>query len=160
LIEILALLLAIALLLFLFKHRLTGHSVRRSKKNNKYNTPHANISELAPIANEPEPVALTTNKTSTHPYHSVEIIDGSGICSSANALKGKRYLSQDAPKLPLPGCLDKECNCRYLHHQDRRKDSEDRRMDFGVSSELFGVFGETNRRGMNRKGRRRSDSSS
>lgn len=40
----------------------------------------------------------------------------------------KRFLSGDAPRLPLPSCGAPTCNCRYVHHGDRR-DAEEGRVD-------------------------------
>ena len=43
-----------------------------------------------------------------------------------------RYLSREAPILPLPTCNSKGCACRYLHHDDRRS-GEDRRYAIAMS---------------------------
>jgi hypothetical protein len=40
--------------------------------------------------------------------------------------KGRRYLSAEAPKLPLPACDVRSCHCRFVHFEDRR-DGDDRR---------------------------------
>ena len=42
---------------------------------------------------------------------------------------GRRFLSSAATKLPLPGCDVLECNCRFVHHKDRRL-GHDRRSAF------------------------------
>ena len=31
-----------------------------------------------------------------------------------------RYLSKDAPRLPLRDCTESGCTCRYRHYEDRR----------------------------------------
>jgi hypothetical protein len=31
-----------------------------------------------------------------------------------------RFLSSEAPALPLAGCDARACTCRYRHHEDRR----------------------------------------
>ena len=158
-IKIITLVLAIAILMYLFKHRFTRTRLIRTKKtvHQHHKVRHAAISEQAPIASEQESKSDQIHSPEVRSYHSVEIVNESGMCASAKGLKGKRYLSQDAPKLPLPDCENDQCSCRYIHHEDRRKYNEDRRLDFGVTQELFGVFGEQNRRGVNRKGRRTSD---
>lgn len=48
------------------------------------------------------------------------------------------------------------CQCRYQHHEDRRQLGNDRRVEYGVTRELFGAFGEQNRRDRP-KGRRATD---
>lgn len=150
--EVFALILAIILLLFLFKHRFTRIKIRRSRRGS---TPPANMS--ASVISEEAPLEPVSRQSTRHPYHCVEIINDDGFCESAKQLKGKRFLSKDAPELPLAGCNKTECLCHYLHHEDRRGQTEDRRVDFGVTRELYGVFGEPNRRQQSTRGRRNSD---
>ncbi|MCG9711545.1 hypothetical protein L1D29_01755 [Shewanella insulae] len=150
--EILTLILAVILILFLFKHRFTRVRVRRARR-----TAMPQTDLTAKAISEELPQAPTHNHHTSHPYHCVEIVNDDGLCGSAMKLKGKRFLSKDAPTLPLPGCSEGECNCRYMHHEDRRGQTEDRRIDFGVTSELYGVFGEPNRREQPAKGRRQTD---
>lgn len=153
LLEILALMLAVILLLFLFKHRFTRGRVRRARR--------AAMTQASPSTStisEEVPHTPIHDQSTSHPYHCVEIVNDKGVCDSAKKLKDKRFLSKDAPTLPLPDCNEAECHCRYLHHEDRRGQTEDRRVDFGVTSELYGVFGEPNRRNQPAKGRRLTDS--
>lgn len=56
-----------------------------------------------------------------NPYHAVSIRPGRYACGAVLQLQGVRFLSADAPKLPLPGCNASTCNCRYQHHEDRRE---------------------------------------
>jgi len=88
-------------------------------------------------------------------YHAVSIkISGKG-CKAAQELSGRRFLSTAAPKLPLPECDVLDCNCRFVHHKDRRS-GKDRRSPFGPS----GFGGATGRHEVEqRKGpdRRKSD---
>jgi len=64
--------------------------------------------------------------TDTGEFHAVSIKFTSGACAAARNLKGKRFLSSAAPRIPLPDCDVLECKCRFLHHKDRR-DGDDRR---------------------------------
>jgi hypothetical protein len=65
-----------------------------------------------------------------NPYHAVSIEPGSRACEEARARDGRRYLSSAAPMLPLRGCTQSaSCQCRYVHHQDRRS-ARDRRVNF------------------------------
>jgi len=55
------------------------------------------------------------------PWHAVEIVCLSNECAGAAACRGKRFLSADTPRLPLPACdRAQSCGCRYKHHADRR----------------------------------------
>ena len=81
---------------------------------------------LHPLKNKLSPV---DSKNRYHPYHCVEIepLDYEArkstpikICSCVLKQKGARYLSNNAPQLPLPQCDSKNCTCHYKHHNDRR----------------------------------------
>ena len=58
--------------------------------------------------------------TQANLYHSVTIKAMPGSCVTAKALKGIRFLSKEAPALPLEDCDVETCICRYDHHTDRR----------------------------------------
>jgi len=67
--------------------------------------------------------------TDTSPFHAVSIKTGEKACAAAREISGKRFLSSAAPRLPLPGCDVRECQCRFVHHNDRRN-GKDRRSPF------------------------------
>src|SRR6202171_1973880 len=53
--------------------------------------------------------------------HAVSIAAGPVACPAAEALRHKRFLSDEAPPLPLPECASPwRCKCIYRHHSDRR----------------------------------------
>jgi hypothetical protein len=54
-----------------------------------------------------------------NPYHAVSIKAGPRCCQAARSLSGARFLSKEAPRIPLPQC-ELACECRYVHHDDRR----------------------------------------
>ena len=55
------------------------------------------------------------------PWHAVEVLCAGDGCAGAAACRGKRFLSADTPRLPLPDCdRAQACSCRYKHHADRR----------------------------------------
>ena len=56
----------------------------------------------------------------TNPWHAVAVQPGPKRCKAVEALAGNRYLSKDAPNLPLRDCTEPQCSCRYRHHEDRR----------------------------------------
>jgi hypothetical protein len=54
-------------------------------------------------------------------WNAVAIIAATGGCEAARALKGKRFLSAEAPRLPLAKCnAPAECRCVYKKYPDRR----------------------------------------
>ena len=64
-------------------------------------------------------------------YHAVSLRFEADACSAAKELGGRRFLSNAAPRLPLPACNALECRCRFAHHKDRRVGKE-RRSPFGA----------------------------
>jgi len=56
-------------------------------------------------------------------FRGVEVIgQNAECCEASKALAGKRFLSQEAPMLPLSDCTSGECRCRYEPFYDRRTD--------------------------------------
>ena len=74
-------------------------------------------------------------QTAKSVHHSVEIRPGRHVCPVVKRLAGKRFLSSQAPPLlPLGVCENAaQCECRYVHHDDRRNKAR-RRSDFGMPS--------------------------
>ncbi len=67
-------------------------------------------------------------------YHNVSIrYYHANACEAVTKHEGKRFLSKEAPRLPLPGCGAAHCRCQYVHFKDRRED--DRRSSY--KSPLF-----------------------
>jgi len=64
-----------------------------------------------------------------NPYHAVSIVSGPSCERTREQQAGKRYLSADAPALPLPTCNARSCSCRYKHHEDRRSGRDRRASD-------------------------------
>ena len=58
----------------------------------------------------------------SNPWHAVAIQPGPKRCEAVTERLGTRYLSKDAPQLPLRECTEPACTCRYRHHDDRRLD--------------------------------------
>jgi hypothetical protein len=59
-----------------------------------------------------------------NPWHAVEIVPPRASCIAAQALKGMRFLSVQAPALPLEQCTHPTaCRCTYRKHADRREDA-------------------------------------
>ena len=54
-------------------------------------------------------------------WKAVAIVAGDSACTAATQLRGKRFLSRNAPRLPLPECSKQDqCQCKYRHLADRR----------------------------------------
>ena len=53
--------------------------------------------------------------------HAVSVRPGTDACAAAASAEHQRWLSREAPQLPLPGCTGPDsCRCTYQHHEDRR----------------------------------------
>ncbi|KAA3654917.1 MAG: hypothetical protein DWQ11_02590 [Proteobacteria bacterium] len=93
------------------------------------------------------------NDSATHPYHCVTINPGEPACRTAQTLKGIRFLSAEAPLLPLASCDASRCRCTFTHYKDRRRG--DRRNPYRPESHMHVAQGLEDRRG--RRGRRSTD---
>ena len=58
----------------------------------------------------------------TYPYRAVSVVpDILTQCSAVVELRSQRFLSVEAPSLPLPSCsLPDQCQCKYKYWNDRR----------------------------------------
>ncbi len=68
-------------------------------------------------------------------HHAVAVVTGRRPCAAAAELSDQRFLSAEAPTLPLEACDRSRCECRYQHFADRRQD-DDRRMPYGNFHDL------------------------
>jgi hypothetical protein len=94
-------------------------------------------------------------KRPPRPWHAVSIVPGPQSCAGAAGLARKRFLSREAPTLPLKSCDQQHCACHYEHHDDRRKGPR-RANELGVS--VDGYLGlEKDKRGGPKRGRRKTD---
>ena len=101
---------------------------------------------------EPAPAAVVPKKAVQH-FHAVSIVPGPRACAAARALGDQRFLSRDAPPLPLKDCSCPNCQCRYEHYDDRRRMGR-RARDLGVAID---GYTEDDKRGSNKRGRRKTD---
>jgi len=68
--------------------------------------------------------ASRADQTGVSPFHAVEIRCAKNACQAAQDTHDKRYVSAEAPLLPLDQCdRPDQCQCRYHHYEDRRGDS-------------------------------------
>jgi len=56
----------------------------------------------------------------SNPWHAVSIVPSARSCRLARSVAEVRFLSQQAPQLPMADCTVRPCTCRYRHFQDRR----------------------------------------
>ena len=106
---------------------------------------------IAKPAETPARAAPVKKKITAH--HAVSILPGPRCCAEAKALRGHRFLSREAPVLPLKECGRSDCTCRYEHYEDRRGSSR-RARDMGVAVD---GWIEVDRRGQVKRGRRGTD---
>jgi len=52
-------------------------------------------------------------------FRAVSIQTGPRACTAAKYLKDKKFLSAQAPELPLSRCDISDCKCKYVYHKDR-----------------------------------------
>jgi len=71
------------------------------------------------IHNKSKDVAAQTGVSKR--WHAVAIRPKGSSCEAVQACRSARYLSKEAPHLPLPECTTSDtCTCVYKHHDDRR----------------------------------------
>lgn len=97
-----------------------------------------------------------SSHTVSNPYHAVSIMPGQRACKAVQKSMESRFLSSEAPGLPLKGCDAARCTCRYQHHADRRNDEPRREEDVGITTMNGSWNGRIERR-RNGKGRRITD---
>jgi hypothetical protein len=97
----------------------------------------------------------TANSAQNDAFHCVETHHHTHCCDAVKELHGKRFLSAEAPKLPITGCDKTHCKCDYIHHDDRRV--EIRRDDIGIQHDMYGQNGEIEHRDEDNHGRRKTD---
>lgn len=68
------------------------------------------------------PVRQPPGAAVRHLFHGVAVKPSEDCrCKAAAKLQGRRYLSDEAPSLPLAGCdTPHACRCVYEHFNDRR----------------------------------------
>jgi hypothetical protein len=83
-------------------------------------------------------------------WHAVSILPKGACCEAALKLRGARFLSAEAPRLPLAQCTTpKSCSCAYKHHADRR--GQPRRKDEAIGLRRTKVEQERRAQGDRRK---------
>ena len=91
---------------------------RRSGKSTRRNSPARTRS------------ATARAERSTTQWRAVKIAPGLFCCDAVGKLTGQVFLATESPQLPLAGCDEKDCRCKYIHLEDRRSGG-DRRLELG-----------------------------
>jgi len=99
-----------------------------------------------------ERVTTRSKPTPRRSYSAVAIRPGLMACNSVMRYAGRRLLEKDAPPLPLLGCREGKCSCRYVKLGDRRS-GEERRLPYGTIR-LTGQLDSDNRQPADRRAQR------
>jgi len=71
-------------------------------------------------------------------FHCVHIKYPANACQAVkNMDHTRRFLATEAPVLPVPGCTASKCECSYIHHEDRRVETIDRRHLHSLKSDTY-----------------------
>lgn len=84
---------------------------------------------------EHQPSGQRAGRKPAFSYKSVSVVCDVDACAAARNITDKRFLTFEAPVVPLPDCTSGLCSCKYVHHQDRRMQTIDRRALIALSSE-------------------------
>ena len=70
----------------------------------------------------------------------VSIRHAGSACKAVKDVETQRFLTAEAPSLPLADCsTPNQCQCKYHHHTDRREDPR-RDTEIGLPERSFGGF--------------------
>jgi hypothetical protein len=75
--------------------------------------------------------SVYTKPAYTKKYPAVSVRPQLNCCRAVLVFEHIRFLAEEAPHFPVPGCSAEHCRCQYIYHADRR--DEDRRSDFGIA---------------------------
>jgi hypothetical protein len=92
------------------------------------------------------------SQTAGNRWHAITIVGTTAACAAAEACRGKRFLSSEAPRLPLAECDAQRCECRFRHFADRR--GSPRRRDENARAATARVVSDNRRE---KPGRRATD---
>lgn len=85
-------------------------------------------SQAAPTARGAKPRAAATATSARH-WGKRLVVDRPDACATARHNAGRCYTLAEAPHLPLPGCDNAACGCRFEHLVERRAGTERRHGD-------------------------------
>lgn len=115
--------------------------------------PKKKIRAKAPNKNHRISAAGKRKLSLANDFPSVSIQFGPSACQGVKDLIEQRFLADDAPSVPLLNCNSANCTCKFVHHDVRREQDEDRRAHSSLRTTLYEDSGKPERR---HGGRRRS----
>jgi len=66
------------------------------------------------------PASVGNSRLSGSRFHAVSVCLDPSPCHAVRELADQRFLSSEAPVLPLPNCDQPDCSCHFEHYSDRR----------------------------------------
>ncbi len=109
------------------------------------------VSPTSKWQEQSERIAQTPTNIPTH--RAVSVCPGVVSCHAVRQHGETRFLSGDAPLLPLRECDQAKCECIYEHYDDRRVDG-DRRNTYAAYSGFDPMQGKEERRDRNERRKR------
>jgi len=91
-----------------------------------------------------------------HHFYGVSVQIDNNPCDAARAIADQRFLSEEAPRFPLPDCDRDECRC-LVRPQDDRRAGYDRRGDSFSAYGNFELDRHSQKRNKKRERRQTSD---
>lgn len=86
-------------------------------------------------------------------WHAVTVVLQTSSCAAAALCRHKKFLSREAPRLPMSGCdQPDDCPCTFRHFDDRRAGVR-RASDVGIGGPTRGPKGEQRRSSRGRRAR-------
>lgn len=113
------------------------------------------VNRLKPVSRpelEMKSRQLPSDRRRPSPWYAVSVVPGEECCKLVKMHLGTRWLSSEAPRLPVPGCDAMYCDCRYRHFTDRRASVQRKEDRDGWKRHYKG-----DERRANTRGRRESD---
>jgi len=103
---------------------------------------------LRRLRGEAEPIVVRKPSPGTDTrFRAVAIRPGEHSCEAARQFGKMRFLCAKAPRLPVPECDAGVCNCRYVHHADRRSGTDRRAVYDWTRERQLGVVNRRSGRG-------------
>ena len=85
-----------------------------------------NIAHQARLARERKALRSNELDDAKKRWRAVRVVPGLICCRTAEIMAGQVFLSKESPPLPLKGCTERQCACKYRHMADRRSGSDRR----------------------------------
>ncbi len=108
-----------------------------------------NLAHQARLARERKALRTVETDDSKNRWRAVKVVPGLICCRSAEIMAERVFLAKESPSLPLHGCSERQCTCRYNHLAVRRSGG-DRRAGFDELTDFL-PFNQVERRIVSRR---------